>query len=250
MSADQWSGQYFNPRKGAVANTIAILNGDRNVYKHFGDKGQIAPKWYVDALASAMSTIFSAIGSYWQVWRIPAILRLIPVLKGICEEYEVARVLHADLVKPTYEEVYVACLLRLGMIRRFAVRGDFSYEEKAREVAEEVLANEDLQLSTRILLHARHAMNPATHPTLAKIHEHAVRSELRYFIERNLSPEELELEVGQGYKTLCRVGRIIKFWWACRVSLQHDKSKDLWLKTLVLPGYQWYLVKYFLRLVR
>lgn len=254
MAANQWQGQYFDSKSGAVVSALAKLNADRRTYEAFQKSTACTncpPGWYMRSLASAMSTVFSAVGSVWQVRNLLAIWQLIPVLRLLCEEYSLARVTLANFRTPAEDEVYIACLLRLGFITRLRSFYDFTYERIADEVgrfALEEVKKQEYATSTRLLLKARHSTNVLVRLPYRRALAKEVEVELSKLISQNLSKEEMEMHIGQGYKTICRLGRMTKRWYLCRVSLKHDRSKDLMLKTWMLPGYWLYQIRYSLGL--
>lgn len=254
MTAQQWQGQYFNSNSGALVSALAKLNADRRTYEAFQKSTACTncpPGWYMRSLVATMSTVFSATCSFWQVWNILSIIELIPLLKLLCKEYSVARIELAHLRTPAEDEVYIACLLHLGTITRLTSFSNFSYEHQAEEVgrqALEELKKREYPTSTRLLLKARHSTNVAVRGPYKRTLAKEVELELSKLIEQDLSREEMEKHIGQGYKTICRLGRITKRWNFCRVALKHDRSKDLMLKTWMLPGYWLYQIRYSLGL--
>jgi hypothetical protein len=189
----------------------------------------------------------------WQFWRIFQIFRLVPILKKLCEEYEGARSGLSREALPAADEVYMACLTLIGFIARFTTpHYDYVYERRAKEVGEESLAilleQEDSPISTALLIKARLASNPLTSKLYRDQHREEVGRVLARLSCLNYSADKMEEEIEQGYKTVCRLGRMMRDWKACRVALRHDKSKDLFRKTIIYPQYWFYLVKYTLGL--
>ncbi len=249
MIANQWKGDYFHPTKGAVVKALTKLSGDREVYLVLQHSEVTCSRgWYVSSLVDAMSTIFSAIGSFWQVWHIPAIWKLVPKLKRLCAEYYEVRTKMKPSVTLANDETYIACLMRISFIVRLTSPKDFSYEALAKEVGEEALERmrqgEKVPRSVELLLKARHSNNFLVQCALRRRLHFEVRDALQILIAQNLSKEQMEGKIGQGYKTVCRLGRMTEYWQACRVALYHDESKDLVMKTWVIPRYWFYRIGY------
>ncbi len=247
MTANQWEGQYFGAQKGAVIIALDKVSVDKGVYNSFNSNQSFCR--YTNSLVGAMSTLFSAICSVWQFWRIFQIVRLVPILGKLCNEYESVRRDIPQEVLPSTDEVYMACLGLLGFIARFTVSHyDYYYERRASDVGVGALAILHKQdggaISTTLLIKSRLIGNPFTSKLYKKRYREDVERALVRLSCLNYSAENMEKEIEQGYKTICRLGRITGYWKACRVALSHDTSKDLFWKTAVFPQYWLYLAKY------
>ncbi len=251
MAANQWEGRYFEKRQGAVAIALRNLSVNREVYNIF--KSDLSWGLYTNSLIGAMSTLFSAIHSVWQFWRIFQIIRLILMLGKLCNEYEGIRKNISEEVLPLNDEVYVACLGLLGFFARLTARftvpyDDYHYERRVVEVGMEAIAILHKRggglTSTALLIKARLTRNPSISKLYKKMYCEEVRQVLTRLSCLNYSAEKMEKEIDQGYKTVCRLGRIMGDWKACRVALRYDKSKDLFWKTAIFPQYWFYLARY------
>ncbi len=249
VTPDQWQGEYFGKGKDSVARSLNKLDGDRVMHYSVSGTGldMYSPGWYMDSLVHAMSTVFSAVGAYWQVWNMLRIVELIPVLKALCGEYSEARVKFPLQATIAMDEVYVACLLRVGFIERVTFSGgDMAHEKTAKTVGEQAIEalkskQETCPLATELLLKARHSTNISVSPAYRRVLAKEVDVRLSQLL---LHPEDLSDQLHQGWKTVCRLGRMTKRWHLCRIALLHDRSKDLVMKTWTLPGYWFYQLKY------
>lgn len=239
-------GNYFS-EDGVVGNAFWHLDSERATYVGLRGTGTTLHH-YVEALANAMSVVYSAIGAVWQFWNLCKIYKLIPQLVTIVAEYEHVRKLtleHDVTIDPSWDQVYAASLLRMARITELLSFFDRngSKEEvimlrsKAMGVCEDILSRKVLPNSIRMLTQALIVNNPYECYRLRKDEHEALTVEIDSLLAKNYSPEQMELFVGQGYKTICRVARSIGHWEACRIAISKDGSLDLRMKTWLCPGY-------------
>lgn len=231
-------GNYFGS-KGVVTLSLNSLSAERKTYEAFRTKTTFS--LYLCQLISSISVLYSASNAVWQLWNLHKVLQARRDLKKLVEEYLIASrdPEIALTTKPEYIEILVAAMLLLAKRERDPENRQSWYKE-AEELTLIALKKD---FPSRILLQARHATNPVVAKKERALYRNMTIVSVEKMIEDNPSPEKLEQKLPQGYKTVCRIGRILGDWHLCHIGLRHDRSLDLRMKTYIFPGYLWYSMR-------
>lgn len=117
--------------------------------------------------------------------------------------------------------------------------GEQGRMRKATALGREILADKEAPFATRLLALAR----------MSNIREYVsdnerenCRSDVLLALSGIVS-DQGRLDLEQGWKTVCRLGMLIKAWHFVDLALSHDKSRDLRIKAYVQPGFVLYKMK-------
>lgn len=232
MFVKQWQGYYFD-QNGEVKRALQKLNSDRATHEAL--QGSLYSRgghsqsgyWYCVSIVEAMSALLCATDSVWRFWRIPQIVFLLGQLKKLCLEYEKARRIFSS---HEHDEIFVACLLRVGSFTRMTAPKEVVWELRAKEVVERILETvrmdeKSVPEVTLLFLKARHSHNPLVPQEKREKLALEVSSRLdravrgyRFFLH-----DEIYRKIQGGYKTVYKLGMLVSNFRACCIAVEYGK---------------------------
>lgn len=229
-----WGGEHFG-KNGAVGislQSFALARSTRNTN----------PKAYVEALPTAMCAVYSAINARYALLCWVNLLFLYKTLSKLCTEFEGLRNETQTRVSstPALYECYAAYLLRAAVY--VSLFHGSKYGNAMKKVAREILpdltsAGSKVPPPTEVLALAR----AASSSLFSKSEILTLKARLYVYLDRAVDSDQA-LEMIGGWQVVVRAARHMKWWYFADVGLEYSSSKDLILKTWMLPGFILYKI--------
>jgi hypothetical protein len=243
-----WKSQYWGPH-GVIRRDRELFRAAAAVLEafnrsHFGqeldESGDVARlelvKAYRFSLLAYLSTLYSA-RLYWP----PTIKTLSDTLKGY---YALtAHGVDGDGITvdtPEQLEALMAFHQFLGGLPFW--QKDNEHLQQAKFYGLKVLNSFSAPLATELLVMARLSR--------LKVLSRKVRTDFRQWVIEGVAEVvtgegSLSEKISQGWKTVNRLSRLIGLWEFVELSLSKDRSRDLWIKSWMCPGYIFYKMRTF-----
>lgn len=193
----------------------------------FGTAGRVVANTYRDALFTYASTVYSArmMRPIWSPWTLFHLVDEIDQMTwAVFTSSQKECLMAFNLYLTCYDRWFTTSVGRVS---------------RAIRIGHEILFDEQAPLATQLLVHARLSrVNDYLSDEERDKHRSAVLVALAGAVhDSNLHG------LAQEWKTICRLGMLVRAWEYVELAHQNDNSLDLRLKAWVQPGFVWYKVK-------